>query len=148
VSSSSMRLGRQVNPNPGAAAEILDLTSSVEVKTCCSLNQSGGRWLFAYSCTQQLWHKAIFTAARCCGSLSAFLPAAAILASDRAPSWPTYPRQSDHRRREYDRGGQLIAADHIYRAAKPDGLSIGHFIGGLFLQQLLGKSGIEFDAQI
>jgi tripartite-type tricarboxylate transporter receptor subunit TctC len=43
--------------------------------------------------------------------------------------------------------GSLIAANHIYRAAKPDGLSIGHFIGGLFLQQLLGKSGIEFDAR-
>ena len=43
--------------------------------------------------------------------------------------------------------GSLIAANHIYRAAKSDGLSIGHFIGGLFLQQLLGKSGIEFDAR-
>jgi tripartite-type tricarboxylate transporter receptor subunit TctC len=43
--------------------------------------------------------------------------------------------------------GSLIAANHIYRAAKPDGLSIGHFIDGLFLQQLLGKSGIEFDAR-
>jgi hypothetical protein len=70
-----------------------------------------------------------------------------ILASDRAPSWPTYFRQSDHRRREYDRSGSLIAANHIYRAAKPDGRSIGHFIGGLFLQQLLGKWGTEFDAR-
>lgn len=42
--------------------------------------------------------------------------------------------------------GFLIAANHIYRVAKPDGLTIGHFIGGLFLQQLLGKPGIEFEA--
>ena len=42
--------------------------------------------------------------------------------------------------------GFLISANHIYRVAKPDGLTIGHFIGGLFLQQLLGKPGIEFDA--
>jgi tripartite-type tricarboxylate transporter receptor subunit TctC len=42
--------------------------------------------------------------------------------------------------------GMLIAANHMYKAAKPDGLTIGHFIGGLFLQQLLGKPGIEFDA--
>jgi len=42
--------------------------------------------------------------------------------------------------------GFLIAANHMYRVAKPDGLTIGHFIGGLFLQQLLGKEGIEFDA--
>lgn len=43
--------------------------------------------------------------------------------------------------------GSLIAANHIYKIAKPDGLTIGHFLGGLFLQQLLGKPGIEFDSQ-
>src|SRR6185295_3669122 len=43
--------------------------------------------------------------------------------------------------------GSMISANHIYRVAKPDGLTIGHFIGGLFLQQILGKSGIEFDAR-
>jgi tripartite-type tricarboxylate transporter receptor subunit TctC len=42
--------------------------------------------------------------------------------------------------------GSMISANYAYRAAKPDGLTIGHFIGGLFLQQLLGKAGIEFDA--
>lgn len=41
--------------------------------------------------------------------------------------------------------GFLIAANHIYKVAKPDGLTIGHFIGGLFLQQLLGKPGVEFE---
>ncbi len=45
-----------------------------------------------------------------------------------------------------DGAGSLIAANHIYRIAKPDGLTIGHIVGGLFLQQLLGKPGIEFDA--
>ena len=42
--------------------------------------------------------------------------------------------------------GSLISANHIYKVAKPDGLTIAHFIGGLFLHQLLGKAGIEFDA--
>jgi tripartite-type tricarboxylate transporter receptor subunit TctC len=42
--------------------------------------------------------------------------------------------------------GSLIAANYVYKAAKPDGLTIGHFIGGLFLQQLLAKPGIEFDS--
>ncbi|HVO95689.1 MAG TPA: tripartite tricarboxylate transporter substrate-binding protein [Terriglobales bacterium] len=42
--------------------------------------------------------------------------------------------------------GFLISANYMYRVAKPDGLTVGHFSGGLFLQQLLGKSGIEFDA--
>ena len=42
--------------------------------------------------------------------------------------------------------GSMISANYSFKAAKPDGLTIGHFIGGLFLQQLLGKPGIEFDA--
>jgi tripartite-type tricarboxylate transporter receptor subunit TctC len=41
----------------------------------------------------------------------------------------------------------LISANHVYKLAKPDGLSLGHFVGGLIMQQLLGKSGIEFDAR-
>ena len=43
--------------------------------------------------------------------------------------------------------GFLISANYMYKVAKPDGLTIGHFIGGLFLQQLLGKPGVEFDAR-
>jgi tripartite-type tricarboxylate transporter receptor subunit TctC len=42
--------------------------------------------------------------------------------------------------------GFLISANYMYKVAKPDGLTIGHFSGGLFLQQLLGKPGIEFEA--
>jgi tripartite-type tricarboxylate transporter receptor subunit TctC len=42
--------------------------------------------------------------------------------------------------------GSMISANHMYKIARPDGLTIGHFIGGLFLQQILGKPGIEFDA--
>ena len=45
-----------------------------------------------------------------------------------------------------DGAGSVIAANHIYKIAKPDGLTIGHILGGLFLQQLLGKPGIEFEA--
>lgn len=43
--------------------------------------------------------------------------------------------------------GSLIAANHTYKVAKPDGLTIGHFIGGLILQQVMGKPGIEFDGR-
>lgn len=43
--------------------------------------------------------------------------------------------------------GSLIAANHVYKVAKPDGLTIGHFLGGLFMQQLLGRPGVEFDAR-
>jgi tripartite-type tricarboxylate transporter receptor subunit TctC len=43
--------------------------------------------------------------------------------------------------------GSLISANHLYKVAKPDGLSIGHFNGGLFFNQLLQEPGIEFDAR-
>jgi tripartite-type tricarboxylate transporter receptor subunit TctC len=42
--------------------------------------------------------------------------------------------------------GHLIGANHMYKVAKPDGLTIGHFQGGLFLYQLFQRPGIEFDA--
>ncbi len=43
--------------------------------------------------------------------------------------------------------GSLISANHVYKVAKPDGLTIGHFIGGLLLGQVIGQKGIEFDAR-
>ncbi len=43
--------------------------------------------------------------------------------------------------------GGLIAANYLYRIAKPDGLTVEHFNGALFLGQALGQPGIEFDAR-
>jgi tripartite-type tricarboxylate transporter receptor subunit TctC len=40
----------------------------------------------------------------------------------------------------------LVAANYLYKVARPDGLIIGNFIGGLSFQQLLGLPGVEFDA--
>jgi tripartite-type tricarboxylate transporter receptor subunit TctC len=42
--------------------------------------------------------------------------------------------------------GHRIGANHIYRIARPDGLTLGHFQGGLFLAQAMGEEGIQFDA--
>ena len=42
--------------------------------------------------------------------------------------------------------GSIISANYLYKIAKPDGLTLGHYLGGIALQQLLGKAGIEFDA--
>lgn len=43
--------------------------------------------------------------------------------------------------------GSLLSANHVYRIAKPDGLTIGHFNGGLFFNQVMGQPGVEFDAR-
>ncbi|HEY1374771.1 MAG TPA: tripartite tricarboxylate transporter substrate-binding protein, partial [Candidatus Binatia bacterium] len=43
--------------------------------------------------------------------------------------------------------GGIVHANYMYRQARPDGLTIGNNIGGLFLQQLLGAKGIEFDGR-
>ena len=41
----------------------------------------------------------------------------------------------------------LVAANHVYNVAKPDGLTILNFHGNQVINQILGKSGIEFDAR-
>ncbi len=43
--------------------------------------------------------------------------------------------------------GSLLSANHLYKVAKPDGLTMGHFNGGLFFNQVLLQPGIEFDAR-
>ena len=43
--------------------------------------------------------------------------------------------------------GGLIGINHVYKAAKPDGLTIGTPIGTMFVDQLIGKPGIEFDGR-
>jgi tripartite-type tricarboxylate transporter receptor subunit TctC len=43
--------------------------------------------------------------------------------------------------------GSLISANHLYKVAKPDGLTVGHFNGILLMGQVLGQPGVEFDAR-
>jgi tripartite-type tricarboxylate transporter receptor subunit TctC len=43
--------------------------------------------------------------------------------------------------------GGFIAANYLYNRAKPDGLTIGNFIGGLVQQQILGNKGVKFDGR-
>jgi len=44
-------------------------------------------------------------------------------------------------------GGGRKGANHLYNKVRPDGLTIGSNIGGLFLQQIFGAKGIEFDGR-
>jgi tripartite-type tricarboxylate transporter receptor subunit TctC len=43
--------------------------------------------------------------------------------------------------------GGLIGINHVYRVAKPDGLTLGTPIGTMFVDQLIGRPGIEFDGR-
>ncbi len=43
--------------------------------------------------------------------------------------------------------GMLIATNYLYNQAKPDGLTIGNWIGTLVVGQVVGRKGIEFDAR-
>jgi tripartite-type tricarboxylate transporter receptor subunit TctC len=43
--------------------------------------------------------------------------------------------------------GSLIAANYTYSKAKPDGLAVGNWIGGLMMQQIYGSKGVKFDAR-
>jgi tripartite-type tricarboxylate transporter receptor subunit TctC len=41
----------------------------------------------------------------------------------------------------------LIGTNYLYLQAKPDGLTLGNWIGTLVLHQVMGRKGIEFDAR-
>ncbi|MSP38555.1 MAG: hypothetical protein EXR70_08710 [Deltaproteobacteria bacterium] len=41
--------------------------------------------------------------------------------------------------------GSLLAANHLYKVAKPDGLTMGHFSGGFAFSQATGQPGIALD---
>jgi tripartite-type tricarboxylate transporter receptor subunit TctC len=41
----------------------------------------------------------------------------------------------------------LVSANHVYKVAKPDGLTIVNFHGNQVINQVIGKPGIEFDAR-
>lgn len=43
--------------------------------------------------------------------------------------------------------GSIISANHVYKVARPDGLTLCHPVGGIILQNVLGKAGIEFDSR-
>ena len=43
--------------------------------------------------------------------------------------------------------GTLLAANYLYKAAKPDGLALGTFVGNVIMRQVLGQPGVEFDAR-
>ena len=43
--------------------------------------------------------------------------------------------------------GFLIGTNYLYRQAKPDGLTLGNWIGTLVLHQVMGRKGVEFDAR-
>ena len=43
--------------------------------------------------------------------------------------------------------GGIVMMNYLYKVAKPDGLTLGHFNGAVVLGQALGQPGIEFDAR-
>src|SRR5262245_12923223 len=44
-------------------------------------------------------------------------------------------------------GASLVAANYVYKVAKPDGLTIVNFHGNQVINQVIGNPGIEFDAR-
>jgi tripartite-type tricarboxylate transporter receptor subunit TctC len=41
--------------------------------------------------------------------------------------------------------GSLVAANYLYNVAKPDGLTIGAIIPGIYTDQLIGRKEVQFD---
>ena len=43
--------------------------------------------------------------------------------------------------------GGLIAANHVYSVAKPDGLTLGMLSYGIYLDQLVGRKEVQYDVR-
>ena len=43
--------------------------------------------------------------------------------------------------------GGIIAANHLFNRAKPDGLTIGAWAAPFVLQQIMGNDAVQFDAR-
>jgi tripartite-type tricarboxylate transporter receptor subunit TctC len=41
--------------------------------------------------------------------------------------------------------GSRIAANHLYKVAKPDGLTLANFMGSILMDPILGRTGAEYD---
>lgn len=41
--------------------------------------------------------------------------------------------------------GSRIAATHLYKVAKPDGLTVANFMGSILMDPILGRTGAEYD---
>ena len=41
--------------------------------------------------------------------------------------------------------GSMIAANHLYNVAKPDGLTLGMFNPALYIEQLTGQKEVQFE---
>ena len=42
-------------------------------------------------------------------------------------------------------GGSMVAANHVYNVAKPDGLTFGLVTPALLIEQLAGRKEVQFD---
>ena len=80
-----------------------------------------------------------------------------VVTSSAGGGWDTYTRLIARHIGKYIPGtpttnvenkpgaGGLVGVGYLYHQAKPDGLTIGNWQGGLALQQYLGVGGIQFD---
>jgi tripartite-type tricarboxylate transporter receptor subunit TctC len=63
-----------------------------------------------------------------------------------APHWSKYvPGNPGFVVQNMTGGGSMIAANHVYSVAKPDGLTLGFAAPGIYLEQLTGQKEVQFD---
>jgi tripartite-type tricarboxylate transporter receptor subunit TctC len=82
-----------------------------------------------------------------------------IVGSDPGGGFDTYSRTIARHMSKYIPGNptivvenmpgaaQMISANYLYKVAKPDGLTVGNFAGTLFLAQVMGRPGVEYDVR-
>ena len=63
-----------------------------------------------------------------------------------APHWSKYiPGSPTFVVQNMTGGGSMIAANHVYNVAKPDGLTLGFVSPGIYIEQLAGRKEVQHD---
>jgi tripartite-type tricarboxylate transporter receptor subunit TctC len=63
-----------------------------------------------------------------------------------APHWGKYiPGNPTFVVQNMTGGGSMIAANHVYNVAKPDGLTLGFVSPGIYIEQLAGRKEVQHD---
>jgi tripartite-type tricarboxylate transporter receptor subunit TctC len=63
-----------------------------------------------------------------------------------APHWSKYiPGNPTFVVQNMTGGGSMIAANHVYSVAKPDGLTLGFVSPGIYIEQLAGRKEVQHD---
>jgi tripartite-type tricarboxylate transporter receptor subunit TctC len=103
---------------------------------------------FFLACDASLYAQTPFYEGKTVRLVVGFSPGGAydVWARIMAPHWSKYiPGNPSFVVQNMAGGGSMIAANHVYNVAKPDGLTLGFVSPGIYIEQLAGRKEVQHD---